>query len=349
MSHQAVTAVMKHSRTTGTERLVLMVIATHADKETFSCFPSREELALAANMSERNLLRYLQAIAQTGELVMRQGNGRGNLTTYTLNLPGRKGDDMSSSFSKAERVTKKGDKPERVTEKADNMTTPFNEPERERVTEKEDNMASPFTGEKGDKSACAYKDIEPYRNLRVISPTDAAASGDDADAIDAEEISTTAETASEPKPEQTPADSEARESGAGKSRPRNARYDEFTARFQAVYGAPYLSKKADFVQFAELQKKCASTNWELTQERFKRAMENYFASELGAHTFADLCARFSTFFHAPLDRFGKSLRLGSEGIADGKRMHIDPNSLSKKTRSNAYAAQAFIEGGKKRD
>jgi len=68
---------------------------------------------------------------------------------------------------------------------------------------------------------------------------------------------------------------------------------------------PYLSKRADLVQLANLREKCSVNNWPLTGERFSNAMLNYFQSELGTYTLAHFCSNFSTFFNAPVDRFGK--------------------------------------------
>ena len=88
-------------------------------------------------------------------------------------------------------------------------------------------------------------------------------------------------------------------------------YEIFAVQFQQAKGMPYLNKKPDFVQLAELRKKCAATGWELTAERFSKAAKNYFESELGAYTLAHLAANFSTFFNSALDRFGKPIQKGN--------------------------------------
>lgn len=307
MSWQALKAVMEHSRTKGMDRMIMLVIATHADKDTFSCFPSREQLAAEANMSERNLVRCLESLEKTGEIAIKRGNGRGNLTTYTIILPSRKDDNMSSSFTGEKRVTEKGDKSERVTKKGDSMLTPFDGIEPERVTEKGDNMSSPFTSRKGDKPACAYKDIElNIGTLGINISTDAFASADESAPESAPEIL----DAEAPIPEDSPAPR-----NAAQHRPPVPEFEIFAAEFLASYQMPYAGKKADFVQLAALKKTCVKKSWELTEGRFRQAVANYFASELGAHTFADLCVRFSTFYRSRLDRYGRPAQAGNGSSA----------------------------------
>jgi hypothetical protein len=68
----------------------------------------------------------------------------------------------------------------------------------------------------------------------------------------------------------------------------------------------------------------------LTAERWLQAIGNYFSSELGTYTLADLAARFNTFFRAPIDRFGKCV--------------LPPSTaFSTKTQGNLAAARAFLE------
>lgn len=88
-------------------------------------------------------------------------------------------------------------------------------------------------------------------------------------------------------------------------------FQEFCSQFQVAHDdQPYAYKKADFVKLAELRDKYAKAKpnpWEITIERFKRAAEHYFASDLATHTLADLCERFSTFWSHPIDRFNKPM------------------------------------------
>ena len=86
-------------------------------------------------------------------------------------------------------------------------------------------------------------------------------------------------------------------------KPDDPLYRIFADSFKAKHSHPYLNKKPDFIQLADLKKKCSAASWELTTERFTRAVENYLNSELGQFTLADLCSRFSVFFKSSLDRF----------------------------------------------
>lgn len=86
MSWQAVQAVMEHSRARGSERMVLMVIATHADKDTLQTFVGLETLRAETNMSERNLQYTLAKLRDSGELQIGIHKGRGNVNHYTLTL-----------------------------------------------------------------------------------------------------------------------------------------------------------------------------------------------------------------------------------------------------------------------
>jgi hypothetical protein len=87
MSWQAVQAVMEKSASKGSERLVLMVIATHADKDSLSTYIGLESLFKEANMSRRNLIYTLQKLEESGELKIDHLRGNGNVNTYTLTLP----------------------------------------------------------------------------------------------------------------------------------------------------------------------------------------------------------------------------------------------------------------------
>lgn len=98
--------------------------------------------------------------------------------------------------------------------------------------------------------------------------------------------------------------------------PQLAYFDE---KYRALYGIPCSHAKKDFVQLAHFRKTCESAKpepWELTDERWRRGVDNYFASSLGNHTLADLCVRFGTFYRNALDRFGKPTA-ASNAVANG--------------------------------
>lgn len=94
---------------------------------------------------------------------------------------------------------------------------------------------------------------------------------------------------------------------------KNPFFERFAAQYAAEYEGPYVSRQGDFVQLAELRRRCrAHDNWDLNapasdgkRDRYQQALDNYFASDMATRTFADFCARFSTFFKGALDRFGQ--------------------------------------------
>lgn len=90
-----------------------------------------------------------------------------------------------------------------------------------------------------------------------------------------------------------------------KQNPKNVYYEYFAMRYELGYGLPYQNKTADFVQLAKLFKGLGT---KLTVEVWKRGVDNYFRSELGMHTLADLACRFVPFWRGAIDRFGKPLR-----------------------------------------
>lgn len=162
MSYQAVNAVLTNSKAKGSDRLVLVVLASHADEKTFECYPGRDLLCKEAAMSERNLIYCLKKLEEASELTISRGTGRGNLTTYRINLP---------KVKEVERVQ---------------QVAPFSEPERVQDSVETVQQPSPFEIEKGcnpaservqptvkrvqdsvikgAKSGNAYKDIEPSWN-----------------------------------------------------------------------------------------------------------------------------------------------------------------------------------------
>lgn len=156
MSYQAVSAVLAHSRATGSDRLVLLVLASHASKETFECYTGRDLLCKEAAMSERNLIYCLKRLEEAEELTINRGNGRGNLTSYTINLePVEESERVQSAapFIAQERVQNPA---ERVQEPAPLKT--------ERVQPVVERVQNPVI--KGAKVVSAYKDIEPSGTIK---------------------------------------------------------------------------------------------------------------------------------------------------------------------------------------
>lgn len=69
MSTQEMTAVLHHSRATGTDKVVLMGIAYHMGKDGLNgCWPSQGTLAEYANVSVRQVRRSIDHLVELGEL-----------------------------------------------------------------------------------------------------------------------------------------------------------------------------------------------------------------------------------------------------------------------------------------
>lgn len=151
---------MTYSKTKDVPRLVLMVIATHANAITHIATVGHALLAREVNTSERTIIRHLKTLEKSGELTITRGSGKGNLTAYTINLPRTlKGDNMCHPL---EDESPKGDNPvQRVTHVVTLTENSKGDKSGQRVT----NGAS-----KGDKSNGAYKDIEPlnHENNNVV-------------------------------------------------------------------------------------------------------------------------------------------------------------------------------------
>lgn len=108
-----------------------------------------------------------------------------------------------------------------------------------------------------------------------------------------------------PTPSSSSSTSVVRENSKEQNSLRDEAFETFASTFSKIKApACYQSRKADFVQLAELRKaqgvpaRCRPQNWEA-------ACRNYLSSPLPAFTLADLCVRYSVFVHSPLDRFNR--------------------------------------------
>ncbi len=88
MSHEAVAWVLNHSDTKGTEKLILVGIASHADKYGRNAWPSIETLARYASVNERNTHRAIASLRDAGHLIVevQAGGSRKTPSRYAPNL-----------------------------------------------------------------------------------------------------------------------------------------------------------------------------------------------------------------------------------------------------------------------
>lgn len=100
MSVQATTAVWKHSRSEGNQRLVLLAIADHAHPDGTHANPGNDTLALMCQISERSVRNHIATLKDDlNELVqVKGGRGPGNFAEYEIKLPGL------AAFLKAEEI-----------------------------------------------------------------------------------------------------------------------------------------------------------------------------------------------------------------------------------------------------
>lgn len=84
MSFQAFTWVLEQSQSTLGARLVLLSIASHANRDGKNSWPSVETIAIEARLSRRDVFYCLKTLEESGELLIRRGLGRGKVNHYEL-------------------------------------------------------------------------------------------------------------------------------------------------------------------------------------------------------------------------------------------------------------------------
>jgi hypothetical protein len=302
MGYKAVQRVMQHSRSKGSARLVLMVIATHADDKSLQCFPGRDLLCRESAMEERNLTYAIKKLESLGELRVNRGNGNGNQSHYQLTFEqSKRVQDLVTDGQKDE-PEKGANFGEAAPESAGEKGARFGKKRAQKgaKTGKGRTKKGAKFGDKGCK-------ISSKRVQDLV--TKGARFGDTCK----EEPSLTIN-----EPSVTVMDGANAPMEISKSRAVEL-FEEHRNSF-GKYEAPYHWKDGDFVQWEALLKRCRKpkppkTPWTLTEGRFVHALTQYFATPQLSHTFADLCSRFADFFRAAGDRFNKPIN--SEGEANG--------------------------------
>ena len=99
MSFEAVRHVLENSKTKGAQRLILVVVAEHADKNGLA-WPSIETIARLANCSERFVKKTISEL-KSEELTIERGGGRGRSNRYRIPLERV---NPASPFEETERV-----------------------------------------------------------------------------------------------------------------------------------------------------------------------------------------------------------------------------------------------------
>ena len=84
MSIQAMGWVLERSRSAGSDRLVLLAIANHADAQGMVAWPKVDLIAVEASVSRRTVFRSLENLVALDELEITSGKGRGAVNTYYI-------------------------------------------------------------------------------------------------------------------------------------------------------------------------------------------------------------------------------------------------------------------------
>lgn len=87
MSWQATTAVTRHSRSKGSERLLLLCIANYAGADGTGAYPSNKTLCEDSKLSERAVRYIIRRLEELGELVVEERAGPNGSNRYQVNLP----------------------------------------------------------------------------------------------------------------------------------------------------------------------------------------------------------------------------------------------------------------------
>jgi hypothetical protein len=91
MSAKSVAAVLNHSHNVGTPKLVLLGIAWHEEETGGGAYPSISRLAMYAGVSERQVIRAIAVLEESGELDVDRHNGKSyggpKTNRYWVNVP----------------------------------------------------------------------------------------------------------------------------------------------------------------------------------------------------------------------------------------------------------------------
>jgi hypothetical protein len=86
MCYKAVSAVLESSKSVGSQRLLLVVLAHHMNSETGQCNPAIKTLAAKCMISERSVQRNLKSLVELGELRIQSGATHARSNCYSLCL-----------------------------------------------------------------------------------------------------------------------------------------------------------------------------------------------------------------------------------------------------------------------
>ena len=86
MSMASVAQVRSSSKSRGSARTLLLVIASHVNPDTGWAWPSLDTLARETALTRRHVIRLVAHLEALGELQVRRGHGRGHVNFYRVHL-----------------------------------------------------------------------------------------------------------------------------------------------------------------------------------------------------------------------------------------------------------------------
>jgi hypothetical protein len=95
---------------------------------------------------------------------------------------------------------------------------------------------------------------------------------------------------------------------------RNLYFDYWAEKYELHNGMPYAATSADWVGLNRLLTNSGKLSERMTLEVWRRGVDNYFKSDVGAHSLQKLCSgtAFVAYWRSPQDRFGKPREKASQ-------------------------------------
>lgn len=91
--------VLQRSKHTGTDLLLMLLMAEAADRDTGSCYPGRKTLARLMRCSERTVQRTIQTLVDSGEVSVKVQGSHFGTNLYTLSRSLLGGDNADSPYA----------------------------------------------------------------------------------------------------------------------------------------------------------------------------------------------------------------------------------------------------------
>lgn len=112
MSIKVMTWIWDNAPASGTELLMLLAIADHADDRGRNAWPSRATLARKTRLDERTVRRVTKRLEDSGQVVVERGSGRSHSNLYTIVMtPAQPVDNPIESGEEREADYPPGDSP----------------------------------------------------------------------------------------------------------------------------------------------------------------------------------------------------------------------------------------------